>query len=527
MSVVRRPLRLPRTAPRSNWQLTTIHYPLATPLFLAMLWGMKRIAFILLFVVLTSWVGFAYGADETPGVQFDAIPRQTLDAMYRRELGPLYTPAIADKLYEAHQLLEKYFAAEKPADRKAVVPQLAALNLDPNILGRLARIRLYWPQLEPGVYFVNERMGPHPALYFVGLPEAYDRSKPYPLVIKLPGAHSFITNPPPTPEQVQGLYMGWLQDELKAHPDAVILMPLLNIDELWGPSYKGVHSVMQSIFHVVGRVNIDPAKVYLTGHAMSGHATWNLAIHYPTFFSAINPMSGGASLPWQRLRLINLRNVPAIVWHDADDDIVPVRTSRDLVKILKQYKFDVDYQETQGVGHAPSEEILQSQYAKLRSRVRNLYPKEVSLASNRPDTMLNRNDWVQVYQMLMAGKEKKAIIKHGSGTITLQENSYELTATFTAPNRIEVKCRNVESMRFWLNDQMIDFAQPVTVLVNGVVRFQGMLTPNLNDLLNDQLFLGRGWRYYTAAVDVDFGALPSRPTTRPTTRRGTIEYTPN
>ncbi|MGE5609228.1 MAG: hypothetical protein ACM359_08235 [Bacillota bacterium] len=487
---------------------------------------MKRTAPILLFVLLAACLTSAYAADNAPDILFDAIPRQTLDAMDRRELGTLYTPAIADKLYDAHQLLEKYFAAEKAPDRKAIVTQLAALNLDPNILGRLARIRLYWPQLQPGVYFVNERMGPHPVLYFVGLPDAYDRSKPYPLVIKLPGAHPFVTNPPPTPEQVQALYTGWIQDELKAHPDAVVLMPLLNLNELWGPSYKGVHSVMQSLFHVVGRVNIDPAKVYLTGHAMSAHATWNLAIHYPTFFSAINPLSGSASLPWQRLRLINLRNVPAIVWHDADDKIVPVAASRDLVKILKQYKFDVDYQETQGVGHAPSDEILKTQYAKLRSRVRNLYPKQVSLASNRPDTLLNRNDWVQVYQMLEPGKEKKAIVKQSRSTITLQENSYELTASFTAPNRIEVKCRNVESMRFLLNDQMINFSQPVTVLVNGVVRFQGMLTPNLNDMLNDQLFLGRGWRYYTAAVDVDFGALSSRPTTRPTTRRGTIEYTP-
>jgi hypothetical protein len=488
---------------------------------------MKRIALTLLFVLFAFCLTSAYAADDATGAQFEAIPRQTLDAMYRRELGTLYTPAVADRLYDAHQLLEKYFAAENPADRKAIVPQLAALNLDPNILGRLARIRMYWPQLPPGPYFVNEQVGPHLVLYFVGLPEGYDRSKSYPLVIKLPGARPFLTNPPPTPEQVQGLYTGWIQDELKAHPDAVVLMPLLNLNELWGPSYKGVNSVMQSLFHVANRVNIDPTRVYLTGHAMSGFATWNLAIHYPTFFSAINPMAGGASLPWQRLRMINLRNIPAIVWHDADDTIVPVATSRDLVKILKQYKFDVDYQETQGVGHDPSEEILKSQYAKLRSRIRNLYPKAVSLASNRPDTLLNRNDWVQVYQMLASGKEKKAIIKQSRSTITLQENSYELTASFTAPNRIEVKCRNVESMRFLLNDQMINFAQPVTVLVNGVARFQGMLTPNLNEMLNDQLFLGRGWRYYTAAVDVDFGALPARPTTRPTTRRGTIEYTPN
>jgi hypothetical protein len=34
-------------------------------------------------------------------------------------------------------------------------------------------------------------------------------------------------------------------------------------------------------------------------------------------------------------------------------------------------------------------------------------------------------------------------------------------------------------------------------------------------MLKDQLFLGRGWRYYTAVIDVD---LAPPPTTQPTTR---------
>ena len=32
-------------------------------------------------------------------------------------------------------------------------------------------------------------------------------------------------------------------------------------------------------------------------------------------------------------------------------------------------------------------------------------------------------------------------------------------------------------MRFYVNDQMVDFDKPITVLINGKVRFEGMVKP--------------------------------------------------
>ena len=47
-------------------------------------------------------------------------------------------------------------------------------------------------------------------------------------------------------------------------------MPLLNLDELYGPSYAGMNSVIQPLLHAAGRANVDPARVYLIGHAHVG-----------------------------------------------------------------------------------------------------------------------------------------------------------------------------------------------------------------------------------------------------------------
>ena len=136
----------------------------------------------------------------------------------------------------------------------------------------------------------------------------------------------------------------------------------------------------------------------MVGHSMAGHAVWNLALNYTTYFAAVNPLAGAASQDWQRLRLLNLRNTLPVVWHDADDPVLKVDFSRTLVKLLREAKVDVEYDETKGVGHAPSAEIADRAYEKMRARTRELYPAQVSIQSNRPEPIYNRLDWVQVWQ---------------------------------------------------------------------------------------------------------------------------------
>ena len=36
-----------------------------------------------------------------------------------------------------------------------------------------------------------------------------------------------------------------VQDELARHPDAVVIMPRLNLGEFYGPSLKGMNTVIQ------------------------------------------------------------------------------------------------------------------------------------------------------------------------------------------------------------------------------------------------------------------------------------------
>jgi hypothetical protein len=447
----------------------------------------------------------------------ERIRAQTLDQMYRRELGTLYRATNATKLFQTHQAIEDYFAATTGAARQQAVRTIESVGLDANIVGRLTRLHMDWPALAGGVYYINERVGPHDVHYFLGIPKTYDRTIAWPLVIKLPAPDAFAGDPKPNADDVTQFYTTWMNEELTRHPDAIVIMPLLNLDELWGPSYNGMNAAMQPMLHVMGRANIDPARVYMIGHSLSAIAIWNLALNSPTYFAAFNPLSGGAGNDWQRLRLTNLHNVLPVVWHDADDTVIKVDNSRQLVNVLRRLKVDVDYNETKKIGHVPNDAIVEAEYAKLRARTRELYPRQIFLQSNRPETIFNRIDWLQVYQPMNAGEEKRLLFRKGTGHMIVTANAWSAQANLSRDNnRIDVTTDNVAILRIYVNDRMIDFGRSFSVFVNKKGKFEGFVKPSIDQLLKDQLFLGRGWRYFTGVIDIDLTAGGA--TTNPTTR---------
>jgi hypothetical protein len=82
-------------------------------------------------------------------------------------------------------------------------------------------------------------------------------------------------------------------------------------------------------------------------------------------------------------------------------------------------------------------------------------------------------------------------------------------------NRIDVTTDNVAILRIYVNDQMIDFSRSFSVFVNKKGKFEGFVKPDIGEMLKDQLFLGRGWRYFTGVIDID---LTAGGATNPTTR---------
>ncbi len=80
-------------------------------------------------------------------------------------------------------------------------------------------------------------------------------------------------------------------------------------------------------------LRVNPDKVYLTGLSMGGYGTWDLATEYPNEFAAIAPVCGGGdtSKAWR------LRHVPVWCFHGAQDNVVPLILSEQMVSAVKKH----------------------------------------------------------------------------------------------------------------------------------------------------------------------------------------------
>jgi dienelactone hydrolase len=164
--------------------------------------------------------------------------------------------------------------------------------------------------------------------YGVYVPSGYDRSRPTPAqywmhfrggrahiaAAVVPGihhdmgetAHSLVITPEGRGKDKW--YMG------KSHVD---------FDEVWRDSHR--------------RFAIDRNRTYVAGHSMGGWASWLLPVLYPDRFAATYPASGLPAFEESTTGLLeNLREVPAVIFHGTEDELVPVTGAIDQANRLQE-----------------------------------------------------------------------------------------------------------------------------------------------------------------------------------------------
>ncbi len=130
------------------------------------------------------------------------------------------------------------------------------------------------------------------------------------------------------------------------------------------------------VLHIVkSTLNIDPGRIYLTGHSMGGHGTWVIGSQYPDQFAAIGASSGwinwwsyvfhhdAAESPMAKIlrRSMNpvdpykldqnFKQYGVYVLHGSEDDNVPVTEALGMVDTLSKFDKDFVFHEQMGVGH--------------------------------------------------------------------------------------------------------------------------------------------------------------------------------
>jgi len=165
-----------------------------------------------------------------------------------------------------------------------------------------------------------------PLRYLLTLPQGYEpKGKASPLILFLHGAGE-------RGDDLERVKIHSPLNYAKENPEAfpfVLVSPQCGTDHTWLNELKDLAALVDD---VVGKYNVDPGRIYLTGLSMGGFGTWALATEYPERFAALVPICGGGA-SWAAAAL---KDIPTWAFHGDNDQVVPYVRSEEMIKAIKK-----------------------------------------------------------------------------------------------------------------------------------------------------------------------------------------------
>jgi pimeloyl-ACP methyl ester carboxylesterase len=356
---------------------------------------------------------------------------------------------------KADQLLSEILARED-----ATVPAISSL---------LAAGREYKNEplgLQPGREIV---VGQRTFEYGLYVPPGYRPQQAYGLVVCLHGA-GFTGDS----------YLERWQTRLG--DDYILACPTFMHGDWWTRSAEDL--VLATMRAVASAYHIDPDRIFLTGMSNGGIGAYLIGAHHAARFAAVIPMAGGLDrvlMPF----LENLRHTPLYIIHGKQDQVMPVELSRSIVDTLKELGYRYVYREHDRVhpvagGHFFPREELPELVAWLGRQHREPYPKTITVV--RDASHLLPFAWVRIDATDRIASFSEELVDHQDDAIRNRLYA-RVEAEIQADNRIVVRSRRVRRYTLFLNDELLDFSRPVTVVTNDVVTQMGPVRPSAQTLL--------------------------------------------
>ncbi|RXK58318.1 phospholipase [Lacibacter luteus] len=194
--------------------------------------------------------------------------------------------------------------------------------------------------------------------YRILLPENYDATKTYPLVLFLHGRGESGND---NEKQLMHGAKLFLQDSIRKKYPAIVVFPQCSATSYWsnvqavtsdsktgkrsfyfvpdGEPTTQLRLVMSLLDNLQVRYRIQKKQVYVMGLSMGGMGTFELVRRKPNLFAAAVPICGGAN-PATAAQLVKTK---WWVFHGGKDDVVLPAFSQKMVEALKQQKASVKF----------------------------------------------------------------------------------------------------------------------------------------------------------------------------------------
>ena len=242
-------------------------------------------------------------------------------------------------------------------------------------------------------YFAANDMSPQP--YSVYVPDSYDGTQPYGLLVFLHGYTPYLDKL----NWTEAMYCEALET-LAVHARCIVLLPYgRGNTDFQG---AGEDDVLRAIGEVTRQYAVDPDRVFLSGISMGGMGVWSIGAHYSDRFAALIPIAGRGdfylwkriargSLPDFKAKLIagefgaellpNYRHLRCVIVHGLADATMPIEYSQRMQALLSGEGFRTELVEVPGATHNTWEPLLTAPQVLecLQTERRQPEPRTISL----------------------------------------------------------------------------------------------------------------------------------------------------
>lgn len=377
-------------------------------------------------------------------------------------------------------LVDQFFAAENPADAEKLAGQLGNLDFA-YLYGRLKQGRPYLEE-KRGEYSLRwkSRSGP----FFnnvVDVPDDYDPAQKWMLRVQL---HGGVGRPSPNVQQ-PGRQPGRATNRI-AGEKQIYLHPSAWINAQWWDEEQ-IDNILRAVDALKRNYNIDETKIYLTGISDGGTGVYYIALKEPNPWSSYLPLNGSLAVLRNpangadgEMHGNNLVNAPLYVVNGENDQLYPVAQVEPHMAWLTRMGVNLVFRPQAGAEHNtawwPTERAPFEQFVREHARV--AHPAALSWETERVDRF-NRNRWLVINELRADVSRKTELTDLGFFGHTKRSGRVDIRRS---GNTFDAVVRDVAAFTLLLSPDVVDFARPVVVTVNGKQAFSGLVQKSVDAL---------------------------------------------
>lgn len=389
----------------------------------------------------------------------------------------------------------KFWEARNPqeAGRAAADVVRAGVGFD-EAVARLKRGRTYSANVPRGIVRLSRQSGRQVFYYDLNVPATYDPARAYQVRVQLHGGVGGQDTSGPRGDGSIGEMAG---------PEAVqqiYLLPYAWRDGPWwtDAQLENLRAILDSVKRTY---NVDENRVALSGVSDGGTAAYYFAMRDTTPFASFLPLNGfimvlanPAVNAEGDLYPNNFRNKPFFVVHGGADPLYPIRLVDPYIEHLIGGGVEVDYRPQPTAGHNTSwwPDLKEDFETFVREHPRDPLPAFLTW-ENGGEESTNRAHWLVIDRLLPVREARQLLPdldefdspdeQPPSPRLITHQGRYGRVDLERTGNTVVARTRGVTAFTLLLSPDAFDFTQPVKVVVNDRVMYEGRVQPSLATLL--------------------------------------------